>query len=206
VLSKRYSIVQISSSLLGISSYNQHRQTSLVVSPPAQWAGQLAQKGVKMKKTSRTKTGMFIDTANCRNVDIEQMLRLARRYGAVEVAHAYGNYGWSDLRDVAQQLFLLGVRLIHCPAWHNGSELKSIADETMMSDALSMLDGKSRIRRFILCTGDGHYLPVVCAIKKRGGQVIIMADPARISHVLQDAADKFIPLPAAPKAAGMRPA
>ena len=149
------------------------------------------------RKNGRKKVALLIDTANCRNVDFEQMMRIARRHGELVVAQAYGNFtNWRDLGEAAQKLFLLGVRLIHCPAWRNGSgEWKGTADETLMNDVRTLMHTRRSVTRFIICSGDGHYVPTMCEIKKRGKEVIVMANQQAASRLVVEAADKFIPLP-----------
>ena len=151
------------------------------------------------RKNGRKKVALLIDTANCRNVDFEQMMRVAQRYGDLVVARAYGNFAnYRDMGETAEQLFLFGVRLIHCPAWRNGSgELKSVADEVLMNDVHTLMQTKRSLTRFIICSGDGHYLPTMCEVKKRGKEVIVMANQQTASRLGIQAADKFIPLPPA---------
>jgi len=149
------------------------------------------------RKNRRREVALFVDTANCRNVDFEQVLRIVRRHGELVVAQAYGNFSnHSYLGETAEKLFLLGVRLIHCPAWHtNSSQLKSAADEMLMNDIRTLVQTQPDVTRFIICSGDGHYIPTICEIKKWGKEVIVMADQDGTCRLVQEAADKFIPLP-----------
>ncbi len=145
----------------------------------------------------KRKVALFIDTANCRNVDFEQVLRIARRHGDLVVTQAYGNFANTrGLGEADETLFILGARLIHCPAWRNGSgEWKSTADEMLMNDVRTLMHTSPSVTRFIICSGDGHYVPTICEIKKRGKEAIVMANQQGASRLVREVADKFIPLP-----------
>lgn len=146
---------------------------------------------------SRKKVALLIDAANCRDVDFEEVLRIARRHGQVVVSRAYSNFAYfSVFGEMAQELFTLGVQLIHCPAWGNGSgKLKSTADEVLTNDIRTLLRTKRSLDRFIICSGDGHFVPAICEIQKRSKEVIVMANEDAASHLMIEVGDKFIPLP-----------
>jgi hypothetical protein len=82
-------------------------------------------------------------------------LELAWQQGKLIVTRAYGNFANARyLGEAAQALFLLGVQLIHCPAWRNGSDqLKSTADEMLMNDARTLLLTEEQVSRFIIASG-----------------------------------------------------
>lgn len=150
-----------------------------------------------MAQSKKRRVALLFDTANCRDGDFEETLRIARRHGDVVVSRAYGNFTHHHhLGDMAEALFLLGVQLIHCPGWHNGSgNLKSIADEVLMNDVHELLRTRRSVNRFILCTGDGHFVPTIRQIQRQGREAIVMANPDAVSRLIMQAADKFIPLP-----------
>lgn len=149
------------------------------------------------RKNGRRKVALLIDTANCRDVDFEETLRVARRYGEITVSRAYANFAYySTFGEIAKELFILGIQLIHCPAWGNGSgELKSTADEVLMNDIRTLLRTRRSVSRFIICSGDGHFIPTICEIQRQGREAIVMANQQSASHLIIKAADKFIPLP-----------
>jgi hypothetical protein len=151
------------------------------------------------RRRTKRKVAMFIDIANLLEVDLEQLVRVARRLGEIEIARGYGNFvNWRFLGAAAEQLFLQGVRLIHCPGWRNGAggqDWKDAADELMMVDVCCLLDKRQDIDRFIICTGDGHFVPVVLAIQARGREAIIMGPPNGTSWLLREAADRYRELP-----------
>lgn len=140
-------------------------------------------------------TAVYVDTANCRNVDVDQLAQTARRYGEVTTFQAYGNFTQPSLAPMAEKLFLRGARLIHCPAWRSGSGLmKSTADETMMKDMQLALYQRPTITRFIICSGDGHYIPTIIELKRQGRAVVVMAVEQTTSRVLKTVADEFVAL------------
>jgi len=145
-------------------------------------------------------TALFIDVANCRQVNFDQLLDLARQQGPLTLMRAYGNFANSRyLGKAAHKLFLMGVRLIHCPAWPNGSgQLKCTADETLMNDVRSCLEARENASQFIICSGDAHFIPTMLAIKKQGKRVIVMAEPQSVSEWVRATADTFVPLSSTP--------
>jgi len=149
------------------------------------------------RKNGRKKVALLIDTANCRDVDFEETLRVARRHGEIVVSRAYANFGYyNTFGEIAKELFILGIQLIHCPAWSNGSgKLKGTADEVLMNDVRTLLRTKRSVSRFIICSGDGHFIPTICEIQRQDREAIVMANQQSASHLIIKAADKFIPLP-----------
>jgi len=148
------------------------------------------------EKRSEGSAAVYIDTANCRNADLDQLAQAVRQYGDIAILQAYGNFAQPTLALAAEKLFLLGARLIHCPAWRNGSGLmKSTADETMMKDMQRTLYQRPTITRFIICSGDGHYIPTVVELKQQGRSVVVMAVEQTTSRLLKTAADEFVALP-----------
>jgi uncharacterized LabA/DUF88 family protein len=146
------------------------------------------------EQKKREQVVFLIDVANCRNLDFGQMYQIAQQHGELLVARAYGNYANSrDLGEAALKLFTLGVQLIHCPAWRNGSgEWKSCSDEALMSEARTLLFTEEEISKFIIASGDGHFVTTLCEIKKRGKKAIVMTGRGRAGAMLKEAADEVI--------------
>ena len=152
-----------------------------------------------MSRTTRPKAALLIDTANCRNLDLGLLLKAARRYGDLVVMEAYANYAnFHVVSAAAEFLYLQGVQLIHCPAWGNGSgELKSTADEMLMSRMQRLAQSQPSITRLILASGDGHFVPAMLEARRHGHKVTVFAEELAASRLLRKAADRFIPVPVA---------
>lgn len=150
-----------------------------------------------MKERTKKQVVVFIDIANNPNIAYEKVLRIARRYGHLVTVEAFGNFANGNIEnDVAQQLFIHGIRCIHCPAWRNGSsDLKSTADETLMNTMRTLAYENPGPIRFILVSGDGHFVPTICEVKKVGHEVIVTSTENSTSRMLIEAANKFVPLP-----------
>jgi len=144
----------------------------------------------------REQVVLLIDVANCRYLDLKKLLDVARQRGKLVVARGYGNYAnGRDLGEAARKLFLETVQLIHCPAWNGSNGWKSTADETLMNDAGRLLSTQVGASKFIIASGDGHYVPLIREIKRRGKTAIVIAGRSRISLPLRQAADEYILLP-----------
>jgi len=129
--------------------------------------------------------------------DMDWIMRCVRRHGKPEIAKAFANFvKWRFLETAAGTLFLQGMVLIHCPGWRNGGgEWKDCADEMMMDDIQQTLAERPEIGRFIVCTGDAHFLPVVRRIRECGRETIVIAPADGPSRMLESVADKFLIAP-----------
>lgn len=151
---------------------------------------------MKNMQTDRNQVALFIDTANCQYVNFEKLWASAGAEGDLVITRAYGDFNRDDLQTAAHKLYVRGVRLIHCPSWPCGSDqLKNAADETLMSDISNLLYTRNDITTFIICSGDGHFIPVILDIKRQGKKAFIMATTQSISGKAREAADKYIRLP-----------
>lgn len=149
------------------------------------------------RKVRPRKNAMFVDVANVCDLDVDRMMRMVRRQGTIEIAQGYGNFtNWRHLSAAAEKLFLHGVRLVHCPGWRNASgEWKDCADEIMMGDIQQFLVARPDIDRFIICTGDGHFVPAALRVRASGREVLVIAPPDGISRMLREVASRCLTVP-----------
>jgi hypothetical protein len=140
------------------------------------------------------KVALFIDMANVCELDMDWILRAVHRQGQIEIARAYGSFtNWRYLSPAAERLFLRGVRLVHCPAWRNARrEWKDCADEIMLDDIYCTLDDKPDIDRFVICTGNGHFVPTAIRLRIHRRTVIVIAPPNGLSRMLQEVANQCL--------------
>ncbi len=153
--------------------------------------------GTLQRKTR--KVAVFIDVANACELDMTWIMRTARRLGRIELARGYGSFSnWRYLAPAAEKLFLLGVELIHAPAWRNGSgEWKDAADELMIANMSDVLATRLDIERFVVCSGDAHFVPVVRQARARGCEVIVIGPSNGTSRLLMEAANRCLTAPSA---------
>jgi hypothetical protein len=151
----------------------------------------------KKRQIRVRKNAVLIDVANVCELDLDKMMRAARRQGRIEILRGYGNFAnRCFLSHPAERLFLHGVRLIHCPAWRNASgEWKDCADEMMMHDIHQILVARTDIDRFVICTGDGHFVPVALAIRASGREVVVISPPDGTSRMLGEVATRCLTVP-----------
>lgn len=149
------------------------------------------------RQSDRPKVAVFIDVANLSEADMEWIIRAAGRLGKTAMAHGYGSFSnYRGTGAAAERLFVLGIRLIHCPSWRNGgTELKNAADETMMLDIQRTLVDRPDISRYVICTGDGHFVPVVRQVRTSGKEVIVITPPDGASFLLTAAATRYLTAP-----------
>jgi hypothetical protein len=151
----------------------------------------------RKRPPDRRVIALFIDVANMCESDMDWIVRCVRRHGKPAIARAYGNFvNWRFLETAAEKLFLQDVLLVHCPGWRNGGgEWKDCADEMMMGDIQQALAERPEIGRYIVCTGDAHFVPVVKRIRACGREAIVVAPADGPSRMLQRVADKFLIAP-----------
>jgi len=152
---------------------------------------------VKKSRTKKHRVALFIDLANVCELDMDWIVLAAQRLGQMEVARGYGNFtNWRYLAPAAERLFLKGVRLIHCPPWRiAGDAWKNCADEVMAADIYQTLQERPEIDRIIICTGDGHFVPVTICIREAGRDAIVIAPPDGASRMLQEVASRCLTAP-----------
>lgn len=150
----------------------------------------------RKRPADRRIVALFIDLENMCDSDMGWIVRCVRRHGKPAIARAYGNFKRYRVEGAAEALFLADVRLIHCPGWQNGSEAgKSCADETMMVDIQQTLAERPDIGRYVVCTGDAHFVPVVQRIGGCGREAIVIAPADGPSRMLERVAAKFLIAP-----------
>jgi hypothetical protein len=148
-------------------------------------------------QVNRRRVALYIDLSNMCESDIDWLVRCVLRHGKLATARAYANFAnHGFLESAAVKLFLKDVELIHCPGWQNGSgEWKACPDETMMVDILQTLANRPDIGRYIVCTGDGHFVPVLKRIRAAAREAIVIAPSDGASRMLVKVADKFMLVP-----------
>jgi len=153
-------------------------------------------------------TALFTDFDNiCLSADkrsdiiasfLQEAGERAKTFGPVKIARAYANFTKVSA-DIQMLISASGSRLIHCPAFPNGSEkLKSLTDSTMMVDIFTMFLDHSSVRTFFIVTGDIDFHPLFVMLRSRGRKVVCMAMKPSASRYIADAVDEFILYPLQP--------
>lgn len=137
------------------------------------------------------KVALFIDYPNGSGLDWEGMLRIARRYGQLASAWAYGRFYFEVSRfpQRAKELHTLGVRLMHCKEPNVGAI--DVIDVVMMDDIFRFLHERPDIETFVLCTGDGGFAHTVVGIRVLDRKAVVIGPPGRTAEVLREVASEF---------------
>lgn len=137
------------------------------------------------------KVALFIDYLNADGLDMEGMVRKARRYGQLESAWAYGRFYFEVYRfpKRAKELHSLGVRLLHCKERNVGGI--DVTDVAMMDDIFRFLHERPEIETFVLCTGDGGFAHTVVNIRLLDREAVVIGPPGRTAGVLRRVASQF---------------
>lgn len=137
------------------------------------------------------KVALFIDYPNGSGLDMERMVDIARRFGQLESAWAYGRFYCKDYRlpQCVEDLRGLGVRLYHCTGPNLGTG--DVTDAAMMYDIFRVLYERPDIETFVLCTGDGGFANAVAGIRTLDRRAVVIGPPGRTARGLREAASEF---------------
>lgn len=152
------------------------------------------------KKEPHGNVALFIDNDNLfesgknyyyrgrQGYDFEVLVRKAKEYGHLVVAHVYGK-----TEKVAYEFFKLGVEPVHTPYYRDPTEgmYKSLSDSMMICDIVSALYEKPEIDVFIIASGDKDFIPVLFKLYKHKKQVFIIGFEETAANDLIKIADNL---------------
>ena len=113
--------------------------------------------------------------------------RLAEQATPIAVGRAYADFAGLDdhARHVQRALYLLGIDPCFVPSTMH----RNTTDLQLCIDALDLLDGHGQIGTVVLVSGDRDYVPLVQAIQRRGGEVIMVSFREHLSARLFENVD-----------------
>lgn len=176
---------------------NKNRQLELEISSLQQMLGPLPSKVVPIQR----QTLLAIDSANLDaalktmgiKIDYKRLKRyINNRFGSLEARIYVGEYARSLKQQVwFKRLREYGYAIKTKPAICDGNKTKANVDVDLAVDVLG--DGFN-FKNFVLCSGDGDYLPVVKQLKQRGIRIILLNLPGQTNRRLRRLADEYINL------------
>ncbi len=147
------------------------------------------------------KVGIFIDYENLfysmynkfqAQPDPMEFIRIARRYGQIITARAYGDFEKNPyIKNEVPKLRAASFEVVHTRTEVVGGKEKSYTDFKIVEDLFVFKEENSDVSTIILATGDGHFSNIVARMKIRyGKQVIVVGVKGSISRELQMAAGR----------------
>lgn len=147
------------------------------------------------QETIRDEVAVFIDLENLRysllnlyglEPDFQSIVEKAKKYGRPSVMRAYADFS-EHPQHLKQQLHIAGIEAINVNVKRlkrpgrdpKGIErVKNAADMILALDAVleaADADANTKVKTFLLVTGDADYIKLVTQLKNRFGQVVIIA-------------------------------
>lgn len=159
----------------------------------------------RLKATRRKpKVAVFIDVANADGVDFRQLLARASELGHVAEVRAYGDFRQRHLDQLAIELYVLGVEMVHCPSWPNGgrnedgtTRRKRTDDRLLEKEVRDLVSRRPSICSYILVTSDADIIPTCHTLRQHGKGALLMCPAAdsSLGHVLRQSSLGIEPAP-----------
>jgi hypothetical protein len=140
-----------------------------------------------------SKAAIFVDAENHPDVRVPRLMQLLRVLDIVE-RHAFADWRKRSLDPLSQSLACQGFEMHH--AWsgrHPGSQ-KNTADGHMAHGIMQVLARRPEIQTVVVVSGDAFFAQVTRQLQCRGKQVVVAADPFRVSKELCSVADEYLPV------------
>jgi uncharacterized protein (TIGR00288 family) len=131
------------------------------------------------------------------NPNFEMIMDRCEDLGRVVIARAYAD--WYRYPRVTSALYANGVEPMYVPTYYydrdlgrTGRAIKNSVDMNLCIDAMKTLFTNPNIAKFVLCTGDRDFIPLVNSIRQQGKEVIIIGIGGAASSHLAQSADEFV--------------
>ena len=125
-------------------------------------------------------------------LDCRALMGQAREYGRVCVANAYADWRMEDTAPHQERLLRAGIEPVNVLARRSGALVRNAVDVRMAADAVDLAWSMPDLDVYVLATGDGDFIPVVHALKRRGKTVIGVGPRGGASGDLAAMCDRFV--------------
>jgi uncharacterized protein (TIGR00288 family) len=131
------------------------------------------------------------------NPNFEMIMDRCEDLGRVVIARAYAD--WYRYPRVTSALYANGIEPMYVPTYYydrdmgrTGRAIKNSVDMNLCIDAMKTLFTNTNIAKFVLCTGDRDFIPLVNSIRQQGKEVVIIGIGGAASSHLAQSADEFV--------------
>jgi uncharacterized protein (TIGR00288 family) len=131
------------------------------------------------------------------NPNFEAIMDRCEDFGRVVIARAYAD--WYRYPRVTSALYANAIEPMYVPTYYydrdlgrTGRAIKNSVDMNLCIDAMKTLFTNPNIEKFVLCTGDRDFIPLVNSIRQQGKEVVIIGIGGAASSHLAQSADEFI--------------
>lgn len=102
---------------------------------------------------------------------IQLVLETVSKGGRVSYAMAFGDWNKDTIKNIAHELYINNFELIHVPKTGKDS-----ADMSLITHGVELIFQYPHIDKFVLISGDGHFLPLLLSQKKYGKETSVICD------------------------------
>lgn len=141
---------------------------------------------------------LFIDLENItqslwkkyqQNADPFSWIEIARKYGLISFARAYGDFSQPHLARMESDLRAAGIDRFDCPTKQRAESNQSTVDANIVIDLFEVALDRPSTGTFLLMAGDSDYARVVARLRNRlGKDVVVVAVAGSLSRELSRAA------------------
>lgn len=132
----------------------------------------------------------LVDGDNLSGQSWSTLLEHAQTFGQLAVTRLYMDF--QSLKDGGLAARAAGFEPIHVLGKRSTAGFKSMVDVALATDAMSVLYENPNIDLLIIGTGDADFIPLIRHWKRRGKQIVVMANDAKLSNELRNVADQVI--------------
>ncbi len=109
--------------------------------------------------------------------------------GKISYAMAFGNWNEKNITEIAKELARNSFELLHIPSQ---GKAKDSSDMAMVARGIELIFQYPNIEKFVLITGDAHFMPLLQSFRKYGKKTLVICDVTRnASEDLLRMADDF---------------
>ncbi|MCL6478515.1 MAG: NYN domain-containing protein [Peptococcaceae bacterium] len=149
----------------------------------------------------KNKVAIFVDYENLfysmynkfqTQPDPMEFIRIARRYGQIVTARAYGDFEKNPyIKNEVPKLRAASFEVVHTRTEMVGKKEKSYTDFKIVEDLFVFKEENRDVENIILATGDGHFSNIVARLRIRDGKkVLVVGVKGSISRELQMASGR----------------
>lgn len=144
--------------------------------------------------TSSARALVLVDGEN--NPDLDPPHLLSQLDGRYEVTDTlvFADFRKDWVRRLARRCAKADVTMIHVESQNGNGSSKGAVDKTMYLTMWKHVNNGASPSVFVIVSGDKVFAHHVRVLRDLGKRVIVAANPNRVSRILKDAANEFIPL------------
>jgi hypothetical protein len=141
----------------------------------------------------QVKAAVFIDAENHADLHVPDLMQQLGHLQVIE-RHAYADWRNRRLDRLAEQLEQAEFEMHHTWSGRRPGMQKNKADNHVARGISRTLSRQPEIKMVVIVSGDGFFIAIAQELRKQGKQVVIAADPYRVSHALRRTADGYLPV------------